>query len=229
MKEQHLHTGHRSRLKSKFQRVGLDGFEDHEVLEFLLTFAIPQRDVNPLAHQLIKEFGSLNAVLDAKASDLVNVSGVGQHAASLLTLIPQLAKRYLDNPARLNSISLAHSEDRKEFFIPKFVGATEEQMYAAFLNKNWEVISCDMICKGSVDALRVEVRNLLDAAMRRRAAVVILAHNHFAHPEPSTEDVLTTQSVSKKLAACGIVLADHIVVCGKQATSMSATGQIRHV
>ena len=92
MAEKHMHKGHRSRLKAKFSRVGLNGFEDHEVLEFLLTFAIPQKDVNPLAHELINCFGSLNAVLDASVKDLEKVSGIGNHAATLLSLMPQMAR-----------------------------------------------------------------------------------------------------------------------------------------
>lgn len=224
-----MHQGHRSRLKSKFERVGLDGFEDHEVLEYLLTFAIPQKDVNPLAHQLIREFGSLNGVLNATSRELMRVPGIGQHAASLLTLVPQLAKRYLDDPARHSRISLSRAFAREEFFIPKFVGAKEEQLYAAFLDKNWCLISCEMICKGSIDALKIETRSLMDASLRFRAAMVVLAHNHFAHPEPSSEDIMTTQFVGEKLMACGIVLVDHIVVCGDRATSMAATGLLRHV
>lgn len=229
MQEKHLHNGHRSRLKSKFERVGLDGFEDHEVLEYLLTFSIPQRDVNPLAHQLIKHFGSLNGVLNAKSVELLHVPGVGPHTAALLTLMPQLAKRYLDDPAKAKRYSMARAEDRKSFFIPKFVGATEECLYAAFLNNNWDVLGCSLICKGSIDALKIEVRTLLDAAMRLRATIVVLAHNHLSHPNPSAEDIVTTRYVADKLATCEITLADHIVVCGDEATSMSATGQLRHV
>ncbi|MBQ6947567.1 MAG: JAB domain-containing protein, partial [Clostridia bacterium] len=131
--------------------------------------------------------------------------------------------------AKQNRYSMARSDQRIDFFVPKFVGATEEQLYAAFLDKSWNLIGCEMICKGSIDALKVEMRKLLDVSMRRRAAIVVLAHNHFAHSNPSTEDIMTTQSAFEKLGACDIVLADHIVVCGNKGVSMSAKGLIRHV
>ena len=48
------HAGHRERLRARFAQSGLTGFAPHEALELLLTFAIPRRDVNPLAHQLLR-------------------------------------------------------------------------------------------------------------------------------------------------------------------------------
>ena len=61
------HDGHRSRMRERFRREGLNGFADHEALELMLFYAIPQRNVNPLAHALLERFGSFHAVLEAPA------------------------------------------------------------------------------------------------------------------------------------------------------------------
>lgn len=229
MEYKHVHGGHRLRLKAKFERVGLNGFEDHEVLEYLLTFAIPQKNVNPLAHELIKHFGSLNGVLNASTKELLERPGIGPHAAALITLMPQLANRYLDDPAASDRYSMAYVHDRIDYFIPKFVGETKECIYAAFLNHSWQVLDCKKISEGSIDSARIEVRKLLDIAMRLRANAVVLAHNHLSHGEASTDDLLTTKYISDKLATCDITLIDHIIVCGKNAHSLAAKGQMRHV
>ena len=63
------HDGHRSRMRERFRREGLNGFADHEALELMLFYAIPQRNVNPLAHRLLDTFGSLHGVLDAPRLD----------------------------------------------------------------------------------------------------------------------------------------------------------------
>ena len=63
-----LHSGHRRRMLDKFHKFGVDAFNDHELLEVLLFFAMRQCDTNPLAHRLMKHFGSLHAVLEAKRS-----------------------------------------------------------------------------------------------------------------------------------------------------------------
>lgn len=54
-----IHTGHRQRVKDEFSARGLAGWPDHRVLELLLYYAIPQGDVNGLAHELVERFGSL--------------------------------------------------------------------------------------------------------------------------------------------------------------------------
>ena len=94
MSEKTVHAGHRARMRERFIKEGLSGFSEHEVLEFLLMFAIPQRDVNPLAHRLIDRFGSLSAVLESSPAELTRVDGVGENAAALLSLMPQLMGYY---------------------------------------------------------------------------------------------------------------------------------------
>ena len=94
MSEKAVHAGHRARMRERFIKEGLSGFSEHEVLELLLMFAIPQRDVNPLAHRLIDRFGSLSAVLESSPAELTWVDGVGENAAALLSLMPQLMGYY---------------------------------------------------------------------------------------------------------------------------------------
>jgi DNA repair protein RadC len=89
-----LHTGHRERLRKRFLAEGLDGFEDHQVLELLLFHIIPRGDTNPIAHRLLNRFGTLSAVLEADPKDLAGAEGMGDRAAMFLTLIPQVTRRY---------------------------------------------------------------------------------------------------------------------------------------
>lgn len=83
---QNIHAGHRERLKNKFLRFGAEALEEHELLELLLFYAIPQKDTNPIAHNLINRFGSVAGVLKAEPKELTEVSGIGMHAATLLKL-----------------------------------------------------------------------------------------------------------------------------------------------
>lgn len=85
-----VHAGHRSRMRKRFLATGLEGFQDHEVLEFLLYYAIPRRDVNETAHLLLNRFGTLSGVLDAPVEELCTVPGVGPGTAHFLNLIPQV-------------------------------------------------------------------------------------------------------------------------------------------
>ena len=47
-----VHDGHRERLKARYLEHGLDNFNDINVLELLLFYAIPRADTNLIAHEL---------------------------------------------------------------------------------------------------------------------------------------------------------------------------------
>ncbi len=85
-----VHAGHRGRMRHRFLEEGLDGFQDHEVLEFLLFYAVPRRDVNDLAHMLLERFGTLAGVLDASDEELQTIPGIGPRVAHFLKLIPEV-------------------------------------------------------------------------------------------------------------------------------------------
>ena len=78
---ENVHEGHRARIRASYRERGLDGMADHEVLELLLTYVIPRRDVNPIAHRLISVFGSLSNVMNAAPQELMRVDGIGEQAA----------------------------------------------------------------------------------------------------------------------------------------------------
>ena len=88
-----VHDGHRERLRRRFSAHGLESFADHEVLELLLFYAIPRQDTNPIAHRLMEQFGSLEAVLSAQPEHLGQVAGVGEGTALFLRLVGQIGRR----------------------------------------------------------------------------------------------------------------------------------------
>jgi len=90
-----IHSGHRQRVKQRFLKEGLDHFDDHQVLELLLFYGLPYQDTNGLAHQLIDFFGSLAGVFEADYHDLMKIKGVGSNTALMLTMVPEVSRRYL--------------------------------------------------------------------------------------------------------------------------------------
>ena len=85
------HGGHRGRMRQRVQSRGFEGLEPHEIIEFLLFYAIPRQDVNELAHRLIDRFGSVRDVLNAEIPALESVPGVGARTARWLALVGEAA------------------------------------------------------------------------------------------------------------------------------------------
>lgn len=219
-----IHDGHRKRMKERFAKAGLDGFDDHNAVELLLFYALPRKDTNELAHKLLKHFGSFTALLEADFSELCSIDGIGENAAVLLKLIPQLSRRYQEQkslPVRI----ISGAEDAGNFFIAKFMYEVNEHAYAMFLDSRNAIISIKQLSYGVVNATEIGVRQLVEDALKCKASSVIIAHNHpHSPPIPSREDEYCTGLVKQALSVVDISLLDHIIVGDGKYQSMNSLG-----
>ena len=88
-----VHDGHRERLRARFAEHGLESFNELNALELLLCYAIPRRDTNELAHRLLDAFGSLSGVFQASMQELTSIPGIGENAAALILMVPQIVEK----------------------------------------------------------------------------------------------------------------------------------------
>ena len=222
-----IHDGHRQRLKDRFRQEGLDKFDEIQVLELLLFYAIPQRDTNPLAHRLLEHFGSLAQVLEAPAEELEKVSGVGSNVATLLTLTTALARYYMVSRGN-QTVALTTTEMCGDYLLPYFVGRRNETVFLLCLDAKCKVLGCKEVGEGSVNSAIVPIRRIVEMALGMNATTVVLAHNHPSGLAiPSGEDVQTTRRLAVALDTVDITLADHIVVADDDYVSMTQSGLYR--
>lgn len=222
-----VHDGHRQNMREEFISGGLDAFSDHRVLELLLFYAIPQMDVNPIAHRLLTEFGSPSGVFDADMDELMRVQGIGQNAAVLIKLIPQLCRRYLISKTGFINI-IDSTETAGRYLMPRFFGVKEEMLYLLCMDSKQRLLNCVLIGRGSVSTAAVSVRKVAEVALVQGASSVILAHNHVSGIAlASGEDRETTLVLRDVLASLDIILLDHIVMGGTDFTSMRDDGLLR--
>lgn len=221
---ENLHKEHRKRMKERFLKEGLDHFTDIQALELLLFYAIPQKDTNPLAHELLNRFGSLSQVLDADVEELKKVPGISGHSATLLALVTELARYYMVNCAERAKV-LTTLDACGAYLVPYFFGRTRETVFLLCLDAKCKVLDCRQIGEGSVNAASISVRKVVEVALATNATTVILAHNHPSGVAvPSKEDIQTTRRVAAALAAVEVHLADHIVVAEGDFVSMVQSG-----
>lgn len=221
---EHLHSGHRQRVKERFFAEGLEHFAPHEVLEFLLFSTVPRGDTNATAHRLLEHFGSLTNVFEAKYEDLLAIEGVGPKSALLLCSIPGLSRAYLTDTQK-KGIVLDTTEKAIEFLSPRFLGAREEQFYVVCLDDKRRVLHCECLNNGAVNRVNVDMRRLMDLVLRVSATAVILAHNHPAQlAVPSNEDIFVTQNMIDLLKAVSVRVIDHLIFSRDDCVSMRDSG-----
>lgn len=217
------------RLRDRFRKEGcdLDHFEPHNTLELLLFYCAPQKDTNELAHLLIDEFGSISGVFDAPYEELIKVNGVGEYTATFLKMIPALFRIYEQDRVK-DEVVLDSAEKAGRYFVPKFIGRTEELVFAACLDSECKVKCCEVVNHGTVSAATVNVRKIAEYAMKYNATNVIIAHNHpYGLAVASPEDIMTTDAIYYALQLIGIDLTDHIIVAKDKAVSLAEIGVIK--
>lgn len=143
-KPKHKHYGHRERMRTRFQKSGLEGFQPHEILELLLFYALPRVDTNPIAHDLIDTFHSLSGVLDADIQDLKHVKGISENAAVFLKLLPELFQQYQLDKLREHA-ALNTTEKLSAYIAAKLSDAVEEKALLLCLDAHLHLLHCETI------------------------------------------------------------------------------------
>ena len=204
--------GHRQRLREKFDSADCDALPDYELLELVLTYAIPRRDVKPLAKELLARFHSFPGVLDAAPEELATIAGLGRNTATLLKLIRVANVRYLAR--RMESLPLLNAPDHFATYARTRLGDKNYEVTLIFyLNSQHRLLHCESAGAGSTDAVSLFPTEVARKALLCGAAAVVIAHNHPGGLcAPSKEDDAITHSLTKGLESLGIKMLDHVIV-----------------
>lgn len=206
-----FHQGHRERLRQKFLE---DKLTDYELLELLLSYAIPRRDVRPLARSMMKEFGGLYQILTASYDRLLKHSGLGKNTVIFIkTIQAVMLKGY---KSCMDSRPIFHDESILHNYCKLMLsGKTTEEFHILYLDSDMRLLSDDLHSSGTIDWTAVYPREILKRALDINARYVVLLHNH---PTPNTsfssQDIEITTKLKNMLNSVDIILFDHYVVSG---------------
>lgn len=219
------HAGHRARLRGRLLNDPTT-LAEYELIEYLLTLAIPRRDTKPLAKALIREFGSYAQVVSADPESLRRVKGMGDGAIAAVKIaqvsgLMLLKSHFRDQPL------LSSWDALLDWLRADMAPIERERVRALFLNSRNMLIRDEIVSEGSIDQSAIYVREIIRRALELGAAAFIIVHNHpSGNPEPSRQDILITKDLSDAARKLGITLHDHIVIGGKEYRSMRAMGLI---
>ena len=226
MKES-IHKGHRARLRHRVEKESLANFEEHQVLEYILTYVIPQKDTNPLAHTLINTFGSIDKVLEAKVEDLEKVDGVGHITAMFLNSYLGVLYHY-EKAKQKDDIVLDTPKKASDYCKSLLKNSKQEEIYLSCLDAQYKVLHTAIIKTGDETKINVSPRQILDSVLRNNASNIIMCHNHpKGTPNPSSEDIKFTRDLSLILMLNDTKLLDHIIISPNGYFSFRASGKLQ--
>jgi DNA repair protein RadC len=220
--------GHRERLRQRFIKNGLDGFADYEVVELLLTLAIPRRDVKEPAKALITRFGNLRGILDAPLEEVQKVKGIGKVTPVALRIIREAASLYLQQVAEMRD-SFADAETLFLFWRMKIGALPNEVFQVGYLDSGYRLLrdGIETLEEGTVDRAAVYPRRVMEAALRRAAAAIVFAHNHpNGDTQPTEQDKLLTRALVLAATTVQIKVLDHLIVSAEKVFSFRKEGML---
>ena len=156
--------------------------------------------------------------------ELTSIPGIGENAATLILMVPQIVKKAHVSKAKEIKI-IRNSTDAGNYLLPYFLDEPDEIVMMLCLDNKRAVICCREMGRGVVNCVDANIRRMVETALKVKTTTVIVAHNH---PNgvalPSREDDNFTRTLYRSLGLLGITLEDHIIVANDEFVSLADSG-----
>lgn len=222
------HSGHRERLRARYKSGGFSALADYEQIEFLLTYLLPRIDVKPTAKALLKKFGNIRGIVDAPVEELTKIAGIGETAALGISLLKNLITAYHSNELETPTNEIGTISKLIKYFKSKIASEPSEVFEMVCFDAKLRLIPSGSVrlFEGSLTCASVDVRKVIETAIKHGAAQIAIAHNHpSGDPTPSFEDIRLTRRLSEACKPIHLNLIEHVVVGKKSCFSFRRDGR----
>jgi len=218
--------GRRDRIRSRLAEKGLEALKEHEIVEFLLYYAIPRQDVNGLAREVLNHFGTLEGVLNGVYADFVQVKGLGRTGAKWMAQLGEMISTLElpidpDDDIRLRCFrdlyryALRCSEEMPPpASLMLFISREDQLLFRLwFPSRAW----------GEAECLRQVVVHSFQV---HASGVFVVQYIGKYNLEPDAYDIRKAKACSDTLHAAGCALLDVALVGWQDAISMRRQGLV---
>ncbi len=228
--DKNIHDGHRERIRQEFLQYGFDhSTPPHKILELLLFYCVQRADTNPIAHELIKKYGSVAGVLDAPIEELAEFKGLSERSAILLKMIMPIARRYLYDKS-VQKPTFCSLDSIGKYILSRYLGETREKIGVMCLDTKGSMLRFEILSEGDLMSVGLSSRDLAKTVLDCNATAAVLCHNHpNGIAVPSDSDVRITEQAANTLSQIGVQLIDHIVLSDTDFVSMAQSEQYGHI
>jgi DNA repair protein RadC len=194
----------------------LENFEPHEVLEMLLYEGTPLKDTNVIAHELLNEYGSFSAVVQASPEELKKTKDMTETSSIALSMLPQLVKYYRMD--KIRSRTDLRSIGRVNYYVKTLLrDSVREEFYLLCLDASHQLVNKRRIRRGSINKINIDIREIVELVCRMQASSIVIAHSHPSGvSEPSQSDDEFTMNLFMAMTLINVHLLDHIIVSGEK-------------
>ncbi len=222
------YLGHRKRLKERFVSFP-SSLPDYELLELMLSLAIPRKDTKPLAKLLLKDFGGIPQILNAPADKLMQYLGLKENTIFVFELFKEVGIRNTWSKLEDSDMPIMSTWDDLISYCSTTIGYSEvENFYIVFLNAKNRVIGKEIQQRGTIDCVAIHPSEVVRSVISKNAKSIILVHNHpSGDVTPSSADIMVTNKINDALKSIDVTLLDHLIISKTMVYSFSEHNLIK--
>ncbi len=221
-----IQQGHRKRLREKFIKSGLKGFNDYEIVELLLSLGTPRKDCKQQAKEAIKKFKTLRGVLEAPRQELQQIDGIGSHSAFGIKLVQEVAREFLKEKI-IDKPIYKSSQEIFDYLYHSMRDLKKEVFKVIYLNIQNQIIETEDLFEGTINSSSISPREVIESAIKYNAASLIFVHNHpSGNPEPSPSDKEITRDLVYAGSIMQIRVLDHLIIGNNRYFTFAGEGLI---
>lgn len=214
------------RPREKIKIKGVRSLSDSELLAIVIREGTRNQSAIDVAKEILDKFVDLNNVASADYAQYMQIKGIGEAKAILLTAIFEIARRVHSIPLPIRK-KITNTTDVTDYYIPIFKGYKNEVLMVLLLDTENKFIRDELVSKGILNSTLAHPREIFRTAIIENAASIILIHNHpSGNPKPSKDDKELTKSVEEAGKLLDIPLNDHIIIAGDNYYSFLQSGII---
>ncbi len=211
------YIGHRQRLKARFMSDRGRSMPDYELLEMILMYALPRKDVKPLAKNLIRHYTNLANVLAAPIPELMNIPGIGSNTAALFALCHACSNKICwEDLGNRDAPMLSNKKRIAEYCRSRIGYEGQEQVLIMYLDTHGCFLRDEVESSGTLDSVVISPRTIISKMLSYNAKGIILAHNHpSGDTTPSKSDISMTKDLIKALETMEMFIDDHLIISSR--------------
>jgi DNA repair protein RadC len=212
------------RPRERLLDIGAGSLSDAELFALFLHSGVPGWTAVDLARELLQHFGTLRSVLDASATQLCALRGIGPARAAQLLAVSELCRRALAEKAR--DRALLDSPGAVEDYLKLLIGTRPYEVFVClYLDARHQLLLAEESARGSITRVAIYPREIVRRALSLNAAGLIVAHNHpSGGVAPSASDRRLTRMLQDALTLIDVRMLDHLVVASNEIFSFARQG-----
>jgi DNA repair protein RadC len=199
---------------------GAEHLSDAALLAVVAGSGAKEKDPEAAAHEILSEFGGFDGLMSTPCSDLIKAKGVGKAKAAQILAAAEILRRRLRRPlSRMNVME--SPEHLHDYLSLSMRSSGRQECRLLCLDRSWRLITEDVLFTGPLELSKVHPREIMESALRKKAAAIILAHNHRADlPMVSDAHIQLTKALVRALWNMNIPVLDHVIVGTSSVLSM---------